>query len=123
MTYRLTIPGKLPGMNEYTTACKRNPYAGADMKKKSEQLVLLLAKSQLRGVKVKPPVYLRYHWTEPNTRRDKDNIAGFGMKVIQDAIVRAGILPDDGWNYIKGFSHEFSVDKGNPRITVDIIET
>lgn len=110
-------------MNEYTAACRRNQYAGAEMKATAEKPIILLARSQLRGVRVKPPVYLRYHWAEPNMKRDKDNIAGFGMKVIQDAIVRAGVLPDDGWKHIEGFSHTFSVDRKKPHITIDIIET
>lgn len=34
-----------------------------------------------------------------------------------------GWLPDDSWNYISGFSDDFFVDKENPRIEIEIVET
>lgn len=54
-------------------------------------------------------VYLQ---VEPNRRRDQGNIPSFDRKVIQDALVGAGVLEDDGWNYAAGFSDRFGVDKG-----------
>lgn len=65
---------------------------------------------------------MQYAWYEPNRRRDFDNISSFGRKVIQDALVKAKVLQDDGWGYIKGFSDEFYVDSKNPRIEVLIVE-
>ena len=65
---------------------------------------------------------MTYHWYEPNRRRDKDNVSSFGRKVIQDALVRAKILRNDGWNDIEGFQDEFEVDKRNPRIVVELTE-
>jgi len=44
------------------------------------------------------------------------------MKVIQDALVKARILRNDGWADIAGFSHRFSVDFLRPRIEVEIYE-
>lgn len=67
-------------------------------------------------------MYVRYTWYEPNARRDKDNISGYGRKVIQDALVRGGFLAGDGWRDIIGFSDEFHVDRERPRIEVEIIE-
>ena len=32
------------------------------------------------------------------------------------------MIPNDGWKYIKGFDDSFFVDKGNPRVEVEIIE-
>lgn len=63
--------------------------------------------------------YTRY---EPNKRQDKDNISSFGRKVIQDSLVQYGVLKDDGWKHVVGFSDRFEVDKENPRIEVKIIE-
>ena len=65
---------------------------------------------------------MEYTWYEPNKRRDKDNISSFGRKVIQDALVGAAVLKDDGWKHVVGFSDRFEVDKENPRIEVRIIE-
>nr|WP_278885619.1 RusA family crossover junction endodeoxyribonuclease [[Ruminococcus] torques] len=65
---------------------------------------------------------MRYKWFEKNRRRDLDNVSSFGRKVIQDALVRAHILQNDGWKEIVGFSDEFFVDAHNPRIEVEIEE-
>ena len=79
-------------------------------------------KSQLRGRTVSGPVKMRYRWYEKNQRRDLDNISSFGRKVIQDALVKTGVLVNDGWKDILGFSDAFFVDKDRPRIEVDIME-
>ena len=41
---------------------------------------------------------------------------------IQDALVDTGVLKDDGWKYVVGFSDRFQVDKEHPRIEVKIRE-
>ena len=58
---------------------------------------------------------------EKDRRRDKDNICAFGRKVIQDALVKARYLSNDGWKNIRGFEDHFEVDAKNPRIEVEII--
>ena len=121
MKYRLKIRGVLPGLNEYINAERTNKYKAAEMKRQAEHAVIGAAKHQLRGVKFAKPVYMAYTWTEPNRRRDKDNIA-FAKKFIQDALVKAKILKNDGWREIAGFSDMFFVDKNNPHITVEIYE-
>ena len=72
---------------------------------------------------VKSPVKLIYRFFEPNRRRDKDNIAAIAHKFVQDSLVQCGILENDGWDYVTGFSDEFNVDKINPRIEVYIVES
>lgn len=117
---KLTIKGRLPGLNEMISAERSNRYRAAKMKREAEELVIWSAKaSHLR--KITTPVFMEYTWIEPNKRRDKDNISGYGRKIVQDALVKAGYLPGDGWAYISGFSDEFKVDKGNPRIEVLIM--
>lgn len=122
MKYLLTINGKLNNLNDYITACRTNAYVGAKMKAHNESLVKYSIYEQLRGVRIESPVFMEYHWYEPNKRRDLDNISSFGRKVIQDALVDAGVLANDSWNEIKGFSDQFDVDKAKPRIEVEIKE-
>lgn len=74
------------------------------------------------GVGIEKPVFMEYTWVEKNRRRDLDNISSFGRKVIQDALVDTGVLKDDVWKHIVGFSDRFEVDKTNPRIEVLIKE-
>ena len=77
---------------------------------------------QLKKLKIKKPVTMSYLWVEQDRRRDMDNVSSFGRKVIQDGLVKSGILRNDGWKEIKGFSDSFAVDQRNPRIEVTITE-
>lgn len=120
MTQKFIILGRLPGMNEYTAVQRTNRYSGASLKKSAQHM----AEKHIRVARLKPierPTYIQYTFYEPNKRRDKDNIAGFAHKVIQDALVACRVLKDDGWNYITGFSDDFKVDKKEPRIEVTLI--
>ena len=122
MEYKLIIPGKLPGLNDYIAAERANRHKGAKMKRNNGNIVALSIRRCLKGVSIDRPVFMKYTWIEPNRRRDKDNISSFGRKVIQDAPVNAAILKGDGWSHIDGFSDRFKVDKENPRIEVIIKE-
>lgn len=122
MDYLLTIPGKLPGLNDYIAAERTNRHKGAKMKADSENIVAVSIRQCMRGVRIEKPVFMEYTWIEPSRRRDKDNISSFGRKVIQDALVQCGVLRDDGWRHVVGFSDRFEVNKDNPRIEVLIKE-
>lgn len=91
------------------------------MKSNSEEIVMLFIQaSKLK--KVHRPVIMKYRWIEKDRRRDKDNVSSYGRKVIQDALVKSGILANDGWANIVGFTDEFAIDKMHPRIEVEIEE-
>lgn len=118
----LTIPGRLPGMNEYTAACRTAPHKGARMKQEAQETAMWQIMAQLRRVKFTRPVFLLYTFYEKDKRRDKDNVSGFAHKVIQDALVKCGTLQDDGWDQVTGYLDRFEVDRKNPRIVVEFIE-
>lgn len=121
MNYKFTIRGTLPGLNELIEAERRNRFIGAKLKKQYEAVVMRAARS-LGNVEFEEPVYMVYHWYEKDRRRDKDNICAFGRKVIQDALVKARYLSNDGWKNIAGFEDRFYVDKDKPRVVVEILE-
>ncbi len=122
MEYLLTIPGTLNNLNDYISAERTNRHKGAKMKASNGDIVTVAISRCMKGVKIEKPVFMEYLWVEPNRRRDLDNISSFGRKVIQDALVDTGVLKDDGWKYVVGFSDKFDVDKKNPRIEVLIRE-
>lgn len=122
MKYLLTIPGKLSGLNDYIAAERANRYKGAKMKADNGNIVAAAIRQCMQAVRIEKPVFMEYTWVEKNRRRDLDNISSFGRKVIQDALVDTGVLKDDGWKYVDGFSDKFEVDKYNPRIEVLIKE-
>lgn len=113
-----TISGKLPGLNEYIKACRTGAQVGAQMKKKQQKYV--------EGFIPKfadpftEPVVIKIYYYEPNKRRDPDNISGFARKVILDALVKSGILKDDGQDEIERIVEWWKVDKNEPCIIVEI---
>lgn len=122
---RFVIPGRLPGLNEYTRANRSNAYQGAKMKQDAENLIIYQIRSQLavEGVKmIDRPVTINFTWFEKDLRRDLDNVA-FAKKFILDALVKAKKLEDDSPKYVKGFSDTFKIDKKNPRIEVSLSYT
>lgn len=122
MEYKFTIPGRLDGLNEYTSANRTNPYKGGKMKHDNENTVIWAIRSQLRGIHINNPVMLKYDFYEPNKKRDLDNISSFAHKVIQDSLVKTEVLKNDGWNEIVGYLDQFYLDRKNPRIEVTIVE-
>ena len=87
MEYLLTIPGKLPGLNDYINAERTNRHKGAKMKADNGKIVAAAIRHCISGVSIRRPVFMEYTWAEPNRRRDLDNVSSFGRKVIQDALV------------------------------------
>lgn len=122
MEYKFTILGRLDGLNEYVRACRTNPYKGAKMKKEGEETAIWAIKRELPKVQIEQPVKIHYRFYEPNRRRDFDNISAFAHKVIQDSLVKTGVLKNDSWKEIRGYEDEFYCDKRNPRIEVIIRE-
>ena len=122
MEYLLIIPGRLDNLNDYIGAERAHRYKGAQMKSDTQNICKMAIRKCLRGVTIQKPVFMRYLWVEKNARRDLDNISSFGRKVIQDALVEEGVLRDDGWKEIIGFSDQFKVDREKPHIEVRIVE-
>lgn len=120
--YQLIIPGRLPGLNEYTDACRTNSQKGARMKSEAQTSVMWQIKAQLRRLHIEKPVFLLFTFVEQDRRRDRDNVSSFARKVIQDALVKTGTLTDDGWDHVTGYLDRFEVDRDNPRIIVQFIE-
>ena len=120
MRQAFTIPGRLPGINELIASNRHGWHAGNRLKESHEWEVR--AAIVAAGITpIRSRVRIQYTYFEPNRRRDMDNIAGFAHKVVQDALVRTGVLEDDGWRNIAGFTDTFEVDPENPRIEVALI--
>lgn len=112
------IPLKLPSLNDYVKACRSNKFAGGNMKKKYETLII----KYLQEIpKFNNPITINFHWVESNHKRDLDNIA-FAKKFILDAMQKNGNLINDNAEYVKGFTDTFEYSKEN-KIIITIIES
>lgn len=117
---KFTIQGSLPGLNEYTKACRGNAYGANTLKKNTERIIALYA----RQARLKPftkPVKIQINWHEKNNRRDVDNVV-FAKKFILDALVKMHVLIDDSRRYVKDIIDHVETDAANPRIEVEILE-
>lgn len=65
------------------------------------------------------PLHFHFTWYCPNKRKDPDNIS-FAKKFILDGLQVAGVIENDGWKQIAGFSDAFYLDKQNPRVELTI---
>ena len=121
MTQSFFIPMVLPNLNDMVKAAKQGrrgyqPYA--KQKAQVEQVICqCIRKAKLKAVVY--PVVLHMIWTEPNRRRDKSNVRA-GVKFIEDALVKSGILNNDGWNQIHHHKDYYMVDKQHPGVMVHI---
>lgn len=122
MVYKFTIPGKLPGLNEYTEQNRRNRYKGAKLKSELEEFVMWQIKLQMNGVRITKPVVMRYTFVEPDRRRDWDNVVSVAVKVVQDALVRCGVLRGDSQKWVTAWYPEYGVSREFARIEVEIEE-
>lgn len=129
MKYELILDGIMPNLNDYLQgeriAIRKNgkfTTKGNVLKQEYQRKVVTEVRRQLMGIHIEKPVEIKYTYFEPNKKRDLDNISAFAHKVIQDGLVKGGLLSNDGWKNIIGFSDDFYVDKENPRIEILIRE-
>jgi len=110
---KFVILGEFITLNEYIDRERSNKYAAASIKEEETERV----QWEMKQYKPLPlvPLFFEFHWYRKNRRTDPGNI-GFSIKFIMDGMVKEGILENDGWKQIKGFSHHFYVDKENPRV-------
>ena len=111
----------LPGLNEYIDLCRRNKYQAAKFKEKTEDDII--AEIRYQGIRSIPGsnVY-SFKWVERDKRRNKDNVS-MARKFVFDAMVKAGMIDNDGWKQIAGgFKDDFDVDKENPRVEITITQ-
>lgn len=120
MMQEFEIPGQLPNLNDYTTACRSNRQAGNRMKKEVQERVGWAIKAAHLKPMGKVDVY--FTWVEPDMRRDKDNVR-FAAKFILDALVKMQIIKNDGWRNVGELSDRYMVNKDNPRVIVRLEES
>ena len=112
------VPGPLPGQNTYMGNGTRWTY-GKDKKTWAAAIGFAIRAAKIRPM---PRVHIEWVWVERNTRRDPDNFTGISKKFILDTLVSQGILKDDGWQEIAGWTDRWYVDKDEPGVWVTLQE-
>lgn len=111
MTAGLWVPGPLPGMNELIAAAKGSGGRGAAYARiKDEWTTTVWAYAKAaRLPKFPGRVVLSFRWLERDRRRDPDNVAAGGRKLVLDGLVTAGVLRGDGWRFVQSWRDSFDV--------------
>lgn len=115
------IPHELTDLNNFIYQQRTNKYKGNKSKMDNTGLCEIYISRAIRsGLKVEDyPIEITFSWYAKNRRKDPDNIA-FAKKYILDAMQKAGLIENDGFNQISGFRDVFYLDKVNPRVEVKI---
>jgi len=114
MSVQFFVPGPLPGLNELIAAAKGSGGQGraySRLKRQWTETIWALAKRD----RLKPFVgraTFRFEWIEKDKRRDPDNIAAGGRKLILDGLVKAGVLKGDGWRFVGIWTDSFKTTLG-----------
>ena len=117
----ITIYGSFPGLNEFIDANRTGRgkwQKGNDMKQRDQKAIML----QLPRIRLSGPIFIKCIFYCKDRRKDPDNISGYFHKILLDAMVERGMIPDDGWKHVKGFRDDFKIDRRMPRVEVEIEE-
>lgn len=115
----LIIPERMPNLNDYTRAIGKSRYLGGAMKEEWDERIADEALVQQLG-HFTEPITVEFHWYEPNYNRDQDNVA-FAKKFILDGLQRAGVITNDNYKYVRGFSDHFHYE-GVAKVVVIMTE-
>lgn len=102
------IPNLFPSLNDVLRVRSQDRrYGWNNMKKACESVV----NSAMGTCKMLPkiPYHVEFKWVEWNSRRDPDNVASGGCKPVLDALIKIGIIEDDGWDYFGRITHSFAI--------------
>ena len=115
--HRFFIPERLPGLNEIINTARAHHMASATQKKRwTNRCALVFMKAPTFE-----SIYIKFTWIEKNRRRDKDNICA-ARKFILDGMVQAGMIENDGWGQISGWTDDFEVSE-KIGVLVDIYDS
>ncbi len=117
-TMELVLP-ELVDLNSYIRAERANRHMAAEMKNDQTELVQWECRRQHLPQLTKI-TKITFIWRHKNKRKDFDNVE-FSQKFIRDGLVKAGIVPNDGWEHFPPRTlHKHEVDSKNPGVTVII---
>lgn len=122
---KFTVPLEVQVSSRKTLKLNLNVYRNAHWtqldkaKKNFNKLALIL----LRGEKpIKPPIKMTFELWIPNaTEVDLSNVCSVVDKFATDCVVKAGIIPDDNYKYLKQATYIYrGIDRKRPRCEITV---
>lgn len=114
-------------LHKYIHAERTNRYAGARLKKIGTLYAKkIVEQAMVDGIIFNWPCKLKFDWYLADGRIDPDNW-DFIKKFIFDGMQKANVrgvkfLENDNIKHIKGYDHDFYIDKDNPRLEIYELE-
>lgn len=115
----LTFYGRLPGINELVGTNRQNRYAGAKMKRDTQDEIEAVLFPQCVGKKFSAHVTVEVRFYESDYRRDDDNVFG-GLKFILDALQELKVIENDSPRCVHVLPERFT--ESPERVEIDIYE-
>lgn len=120
MNQSFIVPVRLPSLNEVIAENRRNCYAGAKLKRDTEETIMAYIFCE-QVLRVEKPCIVHMVFEEGNRKRDVDNVES-AKKFILDALVRARILQGDSPKFVVGSPSYTRYTNGETRVIVTIID-
>ena len=119
----LYVPGPLPTLNALLAARgKRHRHSRGDcyndLKQSLQERVVYCARAQ--SLKPATSAYFTYVLRETSRRRDPSNVLAAAVKLIEDALQKAGYIPNDGWKQVLGYAGYWTLVDDDPGVGVII---
>ena len=113
----------IPTLNEHVNANRINKFVAAKQKRETEEALM----TEIWQQKIKRissyPAGISYRIYAPDKRTDKMNRFATTAKFVEDALVKASVIRNDGWKDLTyPYPIVFEVDKEEPRVEVILYE-
>lgn len=105
---------ELTDLNTYVNAERRNRFIGAKIKKDMTELCMWLMRGKGKFSKI---TKIEFYWVHGSKRKDFDNVE-FSQKWIRDGMVKAGLIPNDGWLHFPPETHHYHEVGDKPGVMV-----
>ena len=123
MKTKIWIKGRMPGLNDLIAAAKSGRGKFNAYGRTKDQWTAYIKRIVLEcGLNPMPGAKVSFRCVEPNRRRDQDNVIAGARKLCLDGMVKAGIIPGDGWRHVELGQDCFDVDKFSPGVEIIIEE-
>ena len=130
MTYKVVISNSkktfpLIGLNELLNGRMYNPRTKKyqnPVKAENDQVCIKAIKKYMPKVTINRPIKCTFFIYAQDKRHDRGNLACACEKSFLDALQQAGVIGNDGWNFVQDSIFHTELDRKNPRVEV-LIQT
>jgi hypothetical protein len=111
MIQTLFVSGVIPSLNKLSSASVVTTKRGKKITKYGQSKRLWTQKVMLLARQLKPiaAAYFTFVHFCRDKRVNPDNFCSVTQKVVLDGLVKAKVIPNDGWGQVLGLAHYWSV--------------